>query len=812
MKIKISFLISILVIVLTPLNALCLDKSEEAFYVATKAFSDGFYDASLSLFKKFIEDYPGNYLFYDAKLYIAKCHYEKSDYHQALKELTSVNWNSGSYNKLDEVYYWLGLVYFKGKNFSESSFYAQEVINNYPDSKFRWQAYYLMGDSLLALSKEDEAEDIFEKIIEQCRDSEVLEQSYLRLINFHFNKKLYSKVINFGEKYLINFRQGSLRPEIYFYLAEGYHAQGNWGEAIDFYKKSLESGYNADFLDLIYQGLGFAYLEKKQYQEAKSSIDKIKSKESRLFSQGIYYSKTKDYIQALEIFNNFISNYPGQEYVSEVYLKKADLLYEMGRLNDALYIYQYIITNFKDIKDKEVINKAHYGLAWCHLKNGKFKNAIEEFKSTLEYASNPVVKVSSQIQIADAYQETGDYQKALDIYNEVLKDYPNTIYLDYIQFQIGMSYMKKKELDKAFLALKNLKNNFPSSRLIPQAQYYLAVGYFSQEDYPQTRKLLEDFVERFPKDDLIFRVYYLYGKCFFNDGEYEEALSVFKKIFSKSSDPDIKEFVYIDMGNTYLNLSQFEKAKNIWYDFLNKYPDSQYRNSVALYLGGLYEKENNYNEAEKYYKKVIDDSVSNAYVDEAIFSLGHLYWNRNNLDIALDYFKKLSTRNTPFALKGKLFLAKILSRQEKYDEALQIYNQLIDSSMPISGMALAEKGFLLKETKKYKQAIGYFREAISKEISTPELRFSLGLCLEKVGADQEAIEEYFKIIYTFADEQKEQDSEGFGVRSYFRIAKIYEGLNKIDEAKKTYQKIIDLDIKEAKIAKTRLEALENMGK
>ena len=97
------------------------------------------------------------------------------------------------------------------------------------------------------------------------------------------------------------------------------------------------------------------------------------------------------------------------------------------------------------------------------LRTYTYKKAIEEFKNTLEDADDPLVKVSSQVQIANAYQETAKYDEALDIYNEILRDYPNTIYADYIQFQIGIVFLKKKDLEKSFLALRNLKNNFLKS-------------------------------------------------------------------------------------------------------------------------------------------------------------------------------------------------------------------------------------------------------------------------------------------------------------------------------------------------------------
>ncbi|MBP7088031.1 MAG: tetratricopeptide repeat protein, partial [Candidatus Omnitrophica bacterium] len=575
-KVNLAILVLVLVIgnMITPFYAFSLEETEEKFYIAVKAFSDGFYDASLSLFNKFIESFPDNYLYYDANLYIAKCYYEKKDYPQALETLTRVDWKRGNYQKLDEVYYWMSLVYLKGKNFKESYSYAQKIIDDYPQSQFKWKAYYLIANNHLETGKENEAKEILVRIIKQSREKEVIQNSYSRLLSFYFEKKLFSEIVNLGKNYLADSPQGELKTKVYFYLAESYYTQGRWSEAILNYQKVLESKQNAEFADSTYQGLGFAYLEQKQNQEAKANIDKIRDKQLRLFSQGIYYSRTKDFIQALEIFDNLINNYPDSLNIFEVYLQKADLLYEIGRLNDAIYAYQYIINNSNKTKPSDIINKAYYGLAWCYLKNGNFKKAIEEFKNTLEYTSNPVVKVSSQIQIADAYQEAGQYQKALDIYNNILQEYPDTIYLDYIQFQIGMSLLKNKDLEKSFLALKNLKNNFPSSRLIPQAQYYLAVGYFSQEDYSEAKILLENFIAKFPKDNLISKVYYLYGKCFFNENKYEETLNIFKKILKDYKDIEIEELVCIDIGNVYLNLSQFDKAKSIWHDFLNKYPNS----------------------------------------------------------------------------------------------------------------------------------------------------------------------------------------------------------------------------------------------
>ncbi len=492
------------------------------------------------------------------------------------------------------------------------------------------------------------------------------------------------------------------------------------------------------------------------------------------------------------------------------YLNKADILYEMGRLNDSIYAYKEILLTFDKAQHPKTFNKARYGLAWCYLKIGKFKEAIEEFKGTLEGADNALVRVSSQIQIADTYQETGRLDDALDMYNDVLKNNPNTIYADYIQFQIGISFLKKKDLDSAMLALRQLKKSFPSSKLIPQAQYYLAVSYFSQEDYAEAKNLLEDFIENFPQNDFIAKAYYLHGKCFFNEARYQEALEVFTKVSKEYKDAEIEEFVLIDIGNVYFNLSKYDEAKKVWNDFFIRYPQSSYRPSVALYLGGVYEKENNYIEAEKYYLRVAEEYRTESWGQEAQLSLGHLYWAMGNLDKAAEFFYGLSSVRNPLGVKGKLYLADVTAEQGDTTTALKLYNELIEPQSVVSKVALVSKANLLTRLKDHHQAITVFRQAIAAGVDTPDVVFSLASALEKAGRNLEAIEEYLKVAYMFdtqAKEGEESEASEFRTRAYFRIARIYEEENNIPEAKKIYQKIIDSGAKEAKIAKTRLDEL-----
>jgi TolA-binding protein len=144
-----------------------LDDEQEKFFVASKAFSDGFYDASFSLFKKFTEDFPGSKNIYAAKLYMAKCLYYKGDYSSALPVLNDMLARPDTSQSYDEVNYLLAQVYFKGKNFTNSLAGAKKIISDYPSSKFLWQAYYLAGVNCLELGDVLAGQDYLEQVISE---------------------------------------------------------------------------------------------------------------------------------------------------------------------------------------------------------------------------------------------------------------------------------------------------------------------------------------------------------------------------------------------------------------------------------------------------------------------------------------------------------------------------------------------------------------------------------------------------------------------------------------------------------------------
>ena len=505
-------------------------------------------------------------------------------------------------------------------------------------------------------------------------------------------------------------------------------------------------------------------------------------------------------MKSLDSINTFLNKFPHSDKAAAAYLNKAESLYRLGRINDSLYAYQKVITNFNTPEQGKNINRAYYGMARDYFKDSKFKQAIEIFKNIIRKSDDKILKIDSLIALADSYKIIADWHNALSQYSGILKIYPKNNYRDYIYFQIGTIMLRQNKFYEAISNFNKLENEFPASRFLPEAEYYTGFAYLTVGDFNKAAQAIGSFIAQYPRNYLIPKAYYLYGKSLMGKGNYQKALGPFLKVLAKPADNDTKELAYINIIQSYYLLSDFSRAIRQARNFLRLFTHSPKRSFIYLYLGRIYQHQAVFDKAEYFYEKVLEGHKASSAYREAVFSLGVLYMQKGFLSQAQSYFKMLDNGNGSLSFKAKLYLGDIYLQQDKKEKALDIYKKLAIGKSKIVHLALAKEAFLLEDMDEYSQAVKVFREVLTRYGDSARIRFALGLSLEKINRINEAIAEYLKIIYNF-------NIVGDKVKAYFRLAKIYERKRDFIKAKDMYQKIIATGRNEAKVARLRLNNL-----
>ena len=111
-----------------------LRPENEDFYVAQKAFSEGFYEAAGKLFKEFIGKYPQSQKLNEAKLFMAKSLFYRNSFKEAEEILSElINADLSSQIK-PQVLHWLGEINFQAKKYEKAKDFFKEVRQNLKQS------------------------------------------------------------------------------------------------------------------------------------------------------------------------------------------------------------------------------------------------------------------------------------------------------------------------------------------------------------------------------------------------------------------------------------------------------------------------------------------------------------------------------------------------------------------------------------------------------------------------------------------------------------------------------------------------------
>ncbi|MEW6008095.1 MAG: tetratricopeptide repeat protein [Candidatus Omnitrophota bacterium] len=787
----------------------------EDFYVAAKAFEDGFYDLSLDSFQSFIKRYPSSSYLAQAQFFVARCLFFKGKFADTLSQLQALLANPATSNFQDAIIYWIAEVHLKGKDYTKASLFYQKVINEYPKSEFLAFAYYSKGICLFELEKFSEAADSFNKIRIEFPKHSLLEAASFKSAESLYRALEYEKAQEAFKNFNNDFPKNSRLSQSYFFLAEISFYTNNYNNALKLYQmaldKILDDSDKKELKNLAIAGIGWCYLKQNKIEEAKKIFIEADENDYALLGRAAIKSIENDFDGAITAYARLIEKFPGSSYLLEAFLGKAEALYNRNSFEESVNEYKMIIEKFSRLPNyKDIESKVNYGLAWSLLKSGQFQSALNEFEKIAKFSNDDIVKISALCQMADTYQEAKEYDKARQIYDKILTDYPNSLYSDYVQFQIAATLYKSGSLDAAIFGFRAFLDNFPKTKLKDRANYYLGLIYFQQANYQGSIDQLNIFLVENKDSSLKADALYLLASSFYNLGQYKQAVSIFERIFKENikKDESLSQAAEYEIANCLYQLGKEKDALARFNAFLRKHPQSNTCADIIYWLGEYYMRKDNFEVARRYFRKVLNEYPVHELFDSAQYNIAISYLKSDRLKAALAAFSQVTgSKNIDLSFDALLSMADIYIARKEYNLALGIFENLLSDSKYASykALTLSRKADLLKSTQNYPQALAAYKEVLQLSSEKPNLDilFKIAELEEERGKLKVALEYYLKISYL----------PGFGnseisKRALLRSARICEAENEWEEAKKIYQKLKNSNFQEAKYASDRLDWIE----
>ncbi len=789
-----------------------VDKEQESLYVAKKAFDDKFYDVSLGLLERFLKNYPDSVKAQEANFIIGKCYFYQNRFLDALNKFEELLKEPVVGKIKDSLFYWIAELHFKGNNFNKASAYYKMLINEFPNSSYAPLAYYSLGWCSFQERDFKQAISYFKIVEEKYHKQIQTEDARFKLIECLYNLKDY---VGLKEKVSAGLKAYSKDPVImaslYFYIAEADYYLGNFAESLGAYSKAIANSSDERIQVLSKLGMAWSLLKLKKYDEAQDIFSQVKVKglEGRdldvlSLGKAMLKFETNHVFEALQLYAGLLETTTDPQVLTQAYLGKADAFYNLGDYSQAINVYKEgLNAAVKKVVAGEIIDKMYYGLGWSYLKQGEFKNAIEEFRKIVKTTDDKVVKISALCQIGDAYLGSGDFTKAQGAYDTILKEYPDSSYSDYVQYQLGLTLIKAMNYDGAILSFLTLKKNYPESKLLDDAAYALGLAYFEKQDYNSSKDAFGKFQNEFKDSSLRPQALYLLGTSLYNLGLYSAAMEAFKNIVRFCADNiELLQKAEYEIADCFYQMGDEKQAMLRFKRLRSKYPDSSLTAEILWWLGEYYYRHNDLVMSKRYFSSLIQDFPKSSLVPDVYYALGSIDEERSMYEDAIRNFKKvLELDRADLSGQAAVAIAGVWTKLNKPDIALTAYSDTIKKYPNLSGFIYPKMADLFSAANKYDEALDFYRKGLElapvKEMAL--LQFRIASVFEAKNSFEEAVEGYLKVVYLYSE------NNVLVVKALLRAAKIYEDKERFKEAQDIYKRIISMNVEEAKYAQERIE-------
>ena len=262
-------------------------------------YKQNFYEEAAAEFAKAVQT-DGNYddTSLDAMKYYAACLYDIGKYDEAVSQY-SILIDKLPKEELAEMYYYRGSTYIMLGDENSAALDYEASIKLESDDYDRYCSMYA---NFMAAGYTDRAESYLKRLLNSDNmDGLLAGKTYYNLGDYKKAEEYLHKEYNSGDN------------EAAYYLAMTYEALEDYASADEFYEKYLSKNPNDA---VIYNQYGTYMIMRGKYENALSyiqtgiSLNDASAMKELLFNQAVCYEYMSDYGKALELFNEYLEQYP----------------------------------------------------------------------------------------------------------------------------------------------------------------------------------------------------------------------------------------------------------------------------------------------------------------------------------------------------------------------------------------------------------------------------------------------------------------------------------------------------------------------
>lgn len=769
---------------------------------------------------------PGKYSS-SAKYYKAYLDYEEKNYDEALPAFESLK-GIPSYDSI--VPYYITQIYYSQHKNDEVIAGGEELLSKFPNSKNNEEIYRLMGECYF--QKKDNENTIKYLSLYAKTATPVLRNDMYMLGISYFKKGDCDKAIDYLQKVTAT-TDDLMAQNAYLHLGSCYMKKGDknaarmafeaasrtdydkniqeealynyalivyeqsyspFNESIVAFQKFLDLFPKSKYADSVYDYLVNVYLTTKNYDEALTSIEKIKYKNAKLlearqrlrYCMGIQKFTDGEYADAINYLTSSLEDgkYNHTTEASAIFWR-GESYYKTGEFAKASSDYNRFL-NSVGARTCDEFNLAHYNLGYSYFTEKKYTDALSWFRKYVNLEEkNKTIIADANNRIGDCYfynrnleEAEASYAKVVNLkgpgadyacfqegfvkglrknykgkistLNKLIRDYPNSEYIADAMYEIGRSNIMLGDNKAAIKIYDDMSKKYPHSTLTRKAQLQTAMLYDEMNNYDKSINIYKSIVEIYPQSAEArtslesLKTIYFEKDDVQGYADYVSTLGGIAKLEKNEQDSltfHAAERLY-DMGN-------YDKASQSLKRYIDKYPNSKYTPIARFDLADSYYRLGKMDDAEREYE-IVASLNGHSHTEDALAKLSEIQYEKKDYAKAIGSMEQLLrvAQNIENKQAAKIGIMRCYATIDSTSKAIEAASTLIggDNLDPtIRREALYTRAKSYEKMDSIKAAFDDYKELSSN-------------CADKYGAEAK----YLVAQYLFNDKNdKEAEKEVF---------------------------------------------------
>lgn len=538
----------------------------------------------------------------------------------------------------------LGLIEFHHQAFEAAIPYFRGVANRGGDPAAVHDARMFEGICQLQLKRRQEAIAIFERLLAQVKDPNMIAQAA-------------------------------------FYLGESYSGIQQYADAAASYGWAVEaSGKGSQWRRPAQFGLAWSHFRADQCEQSVKAFTEYLSwpavdhRTEALFSQGSCLVKLGRENEAVASFEEIISRDPEHPLALESAFVVADAYRRDGRFAQAKELMHQFLRRKLSPTGRAQIQLRLGSIA---LEQGNAAQARTVFTLATE-DPNPAIQQSAYSGLGDVHLFFGNVAEAQAWYEKAAKRAEKTSVADHAAFQLGRIHLQLGQLDEAQAAFRRLASK-PDSPFADDARLALVITYLNQKKEAEARGVLQAIQREQPGSVIAARAGYYQALLALAKEDFDEAKRLCTALITRAPSTDEAFEARLLLADLQAHdispKAAMSNLKRLYEE--GRLPLSQ-RAKVAKRIGDLLRDQGRYPDAIRWYEEALD--ILPAVRGEALYRMASCYEEAGDFELAITWYRKVE--QAPWRVRGMLAAAKLLERLERDSEARAIYEEVAKEPVP----------------------------------------------------------------------------------------------------------------------------------